>query len=276
MSNVLEVTDWIKDFELTATYQEKPDTYKFDLLEAAVVLYDHAPAFLSIEEPRVLDAIDQSVKDRAEDIRKFYTKQWFWTSLKLLGNRHWAAARGELAGPVVDLRRNLLALFDRCQGLLQDLGWRFLETALAGAAKVVRCLVQRDQGASLLRWRGRLARIEILARQIGKAELVLAGELPGQVQIDLAGQLGAGAQQLGRGGLVKAHQRLRGLDLDPLARVEFDLHRRFGLGQDPTSEKLARVFKQYVQIGTLERGGSVVVGAGSLSNERGRFVYTSV
>jgi hypothetical protein len=91
MSNVLEVTDWIKDFELSATYDEKPETYKFDLLEAAVVLYDHAPAFLSIEESRVLDAIDQSVKDRAEAIRKFYTKQWFWTSLS--SNRSMSAFR---------------------------------------------------------------------------------------------------------------------------------------------------------------------------------------
>ena len=81
MSNVLEVTDWIKDFELTSSYEEKPSLYKFDLLEAAVVLHDHAPAFLSIEESRVLDAIDQNVKDRAEAIRKFYTKQWFWNSL---------------------------------------------------------------------------------------------------------------------------------------------------------------------------------------------------
>jgi hypothetical protein len=81
MNATLEVSDWIKDFELTSAYEEKPDTYKFDLLEAAVVLYDHAPAFLSIEESRVLDAIDQKIKDRAEAIRKFYTKQWFWNSL---------------------------------------------------------------------------------------------------------------------------------------------------------------------------------------------------
>ena len=91
MSNILEVTDWIKDFELSATYDEKPETYKFDLLEAAVVLYDHAPAFLSIEESRVLDAIDQDVKDRAEAIRKFYTKQWFWNSLS--SNRSMSAFR---------------------------------------------------------------------------------------------------------------------------------------------------------------------------------------
>jgi hypothetical protein len=81
MNVTLEVSDWIKDFELTSAYEEKPEAYKFDLLEAAVVLHDHAPEFLSIEDPRVLQAINQDVKDRAEAIRKFFTKQWFWNSL---------------------------------------------------------------------------------------------------------------------------------------------------------------------------------------------------
>ena len=81
MTATVDIVDWIKDFELVGSYEEKPETYKFDLLEAAVVLRDHAPAFLGIEESRVLEAINQDVKDRAEAIRKFYTKQWFWNSL---------------------------------------------------------------------------------------------------------------------------------------------------------------------------------------------------
>lgn len=84
MNNVINpivVDGWLKDFEVVSAYSEKPDTYKFDLLEAAVVLKKFAPEFMSIDDPRIVDAIDAEVKEKASAIRKYYTKRWFWNAL---------------------------------------------------------------------------------------------------------------------------------------------------------------------------------------------------
>ena len=56
--------------------------------------------------------------------------------------------------PFLHLRQHALFLLDRGQCLLNDLGRRFFEMAFAGTAKVVRCLLQRQQGACLLHQRG--------------------------------------------------------------------------------------------------------------------------
>ena len=93
-----------------------------------------------------------------------------------------AGAGGQLRGPGGDLGLDLLLLLDRGQRLLQDLGRRLLEAALAGAAEVVRRLEQAQQRRRLLRQRGIGA--EIVARQVGEAEFVLGREFPGQVQFD--------------------------------------------------------------------------------------------
>lgn len=89
MNNVINpivVDGWLKDFEvLNSEYKEKPDTYKFDLLEAAVVLKLQAPNYSSIDDPRIVAAIDDDVREKARLIRKYYTKRWFWNALNSTG-----------------------------------------------------------------------------------------------------------------------------------------------------------------------------------------------
>jgi hypothetical protein len=95
-------------------------------------------------------------------------------------------------GPFGDLGLHLLFLFDGGQGLLHDLGRRLFEAALARAAEVMRRLEQAKQRGGLLLQRGLVA--EIVARQVGKAEFLVRGKFPGQLQLN------ALAQRLGRGG----------------------------------------------------------------------------
>jgi hypothetical protein len=84
--------------------------------------------------------------------------------------------------PGLDLQLHLLLLFDRGQGLRDHLGRRLAEAPLAGAPEIMRRLEQAEQGARLLLLRGGTA--EIVARQVGKTELLLGRELPGQFQLD--------------------------------------------------------------------------------------------
>jgi hypothetical protein len=83
MNTPVQVTDWLKDFEIlnSQPYEEKPETYPFDLLESAVVLKTLAPHFADLSSPTLLEAITPEVTAQADAIRKFYTRQWFWTSL---------------------------------------------------------------------------------------------------------------------------------------------------------------------------------------------------
>src|SRR2546427_12784979 len=64
-------------------------------------------------------------------------------------------------------RSTLFPLHDALP-ILQDLGRRLLEAALAGAAEVVRCIVETEQRAGLLGQRG-LVR-EIVACKVGRSE----------------------------------------------------------------------------------------------------------
>jgi hypothetical protein len=151
--------------------------------------------------------------------------------------------RPSCCGPLVDLREQGLFLLDGGQGLLQDFGRRLLEAALARAAEVMRRLVQAEQRTGLLGQRG-VGR-EIVAGQVGKAEIVLGREFPGQVQLNGLGHgLGLG-DELGGGGLFELQQDVRGLDLDPLARIELNLGRGVGFGQDTMAgHEFAGFFKQ--------------------------------
>jgi hypothetical protein len=126
-----------------------------------------------------------------------------------------------LLGPVGDLLHHQLFLFDGGQRLLQDFGRGFLEAALAGAAEVVRRLVEREQRTGLLGQRG--AGGKVVARQVGKAEFLLGGEFPSQGQLD-GGSHGLGlGHQFGGGGLFELEQDVGGLGLDPFAGIELDL-----------------------------------------------------
>jgi hypothetical protein len=111
----------------------------------------------------------------------------------------------------------------------------------------VRRLLQREQRGGLLHDGGRAA--EVVGRQLGKAELALGGEFPGQRRVDVGGQgLGLDQQLAGRG-LLEAQQLVGGLDLDALARVELDLGGGFGLGKDAAGQELAGFVEKHVHGG---------------------------
>ena len=167
--------------------------------------------------------------------------------VELVANWRRTLAAPEFVGPGGDLRRDLLFLLDGGERLLQDFGRRFLEPALAGAAEIMRRVVQAEQRGGLLLRRGGLGGVsaEILARQFGKAEFLVAGEFPGQVQVDFFNQALAGGDEFGGRGFFELQQRIGCLDLDALARVEFDLQRTIGFRQNPAGQELAGFFKQY-------------------------------
>jgi len=70
--------------------------------------------------------------------------------VELLADGLRALALGQCLRPFGDLQLQQALLLDRGQRLLHDFGRRLLEAPLAGAAEVVRCLVQAQQGARLL------------------------------------------------------------------------------------------------------------------------------
>jgi hypothetical protein len=164
--------------------------------------------------------------------------------VELLADRLRALAAAQLLGPGVDLCLNLLFLLDGGQGLLQDFGRGLLEAALARTTEIVRCVVQAEQRTGLLGQRRGFGKI--VTRQVGKAELFLGRKFPGQIQIDLGGLGLALSDQLGRSRLLELEQDIGGLDLDPLARVQLDLGRGFGFGEDAPGQKFAGFFKQCV------------------------------
>jgi rod shape determining protein RodA len=109
----------------------------------------------------------------------------------------------------------------------------------------VRRLEQAEQHAGLLLQPGLGA--EIVARQVGKAELLLGREFPGQVQVDLGGQRLAAAQQLGRRRLVEAQQHVGRLDLHPLAESSSICTEDFRL---PTSRGRRGICRRHRTIAT--------------------------
>ena len=123
------------------------------------------------------------------------------------------------------MRGQQFFLFDAGQRQLQNFGGCFLEAALAGAPEVMRRFKQAKQGGRLLLQAGGLAGVgaEVVARQVGKTEFLVAGKFPGQVQVNLQAQQLAARQQFCRRRFFKFQQGVGRFDLDPLARVEFDL-----------------------------------------------------
>jgi hypothetical protein len=118
----------------------------------------------------------------------------------------------------------------------------------------VRRLEQAQQRRRLLGEGG--LRTEVFARQVGEAEFVLRRELPGQLQLDAGGQRLRLAQQLLGLGLVELQQDVAGLDLDPLAAFQLHLRGRIRLGQDPTGQELAGIFKQHEHGGLSHAGAA--------------------
>ena len=107
-------------------------------------------------------------------------------------------------------------------------------------------LKQPKQSSRLLFDAGGLAWVgaEIVTRHIGKTELFVAGELPGQVEVNLQTQQLTFGDQFGGRGFFELQQGVGGFDLDPFAGVEFDLERGVGFRQDAAGQKFAGFFKQ--------------------------------
>ena len=168
--------------------------------------------------------------------------------VQLLAHRRRALALGQFFGPGADLGDQEFFLFNAGQRQLQNLGGCLFEAAFTGAPEIMRRLKQPEQSSRLLLQAGGLAGVgaEVVARQVGKTEFLVAGKFPGQVQVNLQAQQLAARQQFCRRRFFKFQQGVGRFDLDPLARVEFDLQRRVGLGQDAAGQKLAGFFKQCV------------------------------
>ena len=105
----------------------------------------------------------------------------------------------------------------------------------------MRRLIERHERAGLLLQRGVFR--EIVARQLGKAEVALGGKFPGQVEFDAGGHGLRAGHQVVRRGLVELEQHVGRLDLDTLARVQLDLRRGVGLGEDAPGQEFAGFFK---------------------------------
>src|SRR5207237_5573772 len=102
---------------------------------------------------------------------------------ELLAHRLRAAAGDELGRPRVDLRLLLLLALDAEQRGLHRLLGRLAELAAAEAAEVVRRVEQAEQRRRLLLGAG--GGVEVVAREVGEAELRLRRELPREVEVDL-------------------------------------------------------------------------------------------
>lgn len=85
MTNIIDVKtsidSWLKDFETVSAYEDSETEYGFDLLAAAIVLKNRAPNMTCIDDPLVVNDITPEIEAQAEQIRKHYTKAWFWLTM---------------------------------------------------------------------------------------------------------------------------------------------------------------------------------------------------
>jgi hypothetical protein len=91
--------------------------------------------------------------------------------------------------------------------------------------------------------------VEVFARQIGEAEVVVRRELPRQLGVDLGGKRARVFQQSGRLRRIEVQQHMGRLDLDAAARLELDLQRRVGVAHHAAGQELAGVIEQGVAHG---------------------------
>ena len=110
--------------------------------------------------------------------------------VQLLAHRRRALALGQFFGPGADLGDQEFFLFNAGQRQLQNLGGCLFEAAFTGAPEIMRRLKQPEQSSRLLLQAGGLAGVgaEVVARQVGKTEFLVAGKFPGQVQVNLQAQ----------------------------------------------------------------------------------------
>ncbi|OIQ71420.1 hypothetical protein GALL_469640 [mine drainage metagenome] len=164
-------------------------------------------------------------------------------AVELVGDWPRAAARGEFGCIGLDLPLQLFLTRNRGESGLHLLRRRLAEQAAAAAAlKVVRCAEQPQQNGGAVRGVG-LAAV-IVGGDLVEMEFVLRGEFPQQVEFDAVLLRLRPGEQIVRRGFVESHQRLRSLDLLPLARIEFDLQAGIGLAQHPRGMELAAVLEK--------------------------------
>jgi len=69
----------------STTYNEKEMSFKEDPLVLAVSLKDlmnRSPgSYYSIEDPRVLENVNDDIRTKSEQIRKYYGRKYFWSNL---------------------------------------------------------------------------------------------------------------------------------------------------------------------------------------------------
>ena len=113
----------------------------------------------------------------------------------------------------------------------------------------MRCFKQAHQHGGLLRQVGLGA--EVIACQINKAEIDVAGEFPGHVEVDVLRQRVRRRHQLSRVGLVKLQQHIGRFHFHAFARLQLDLRRAVGLRHHTTSKEFSGVFKKGMHRGAI-------------------------
>jgi hypothetical protein len=87
----------IDDFSIS-TYKESEVEFKEDPLVLAVslkdLMYRSPGSYYSLEDTRVFENINDDIRNRAEQIRKYYGKKYFWNNLA--SNRQLSGFRGRV------------------------------------------------------------------------------------------------------------------------------------------------------------------------------------
>jgi hypothetical protein len=85
--NTIQVDDLTSIF--SSTYKEKETAFKQDPLVLAVSLKEltdcNPGQFYSLEDPRVAANVTEDIEARAEHIRKYYSRKFFWNNLSNSG-----------------------------------------------------------------------------------------------------------------------------------------------------------------------------------------------
>lgn len=94
----------------TSTFKEKNTEFKVDPLVLACSLkdlYEKDQGYYQLQDPRVVDNITDAIQEYAENVRKYYTKKFFWTAF--------TDSRG-----LSDYRRRLINLLENRIGSCSD------------------------------------------------------------------------------------------------------------------------------------------------------------
>jgi hypothetical protein len=109
-----------------STYQEKEVEFKEDPLVLSVSLKDlmdrNPGVYYSLEDLRVLENVNDSIRDRAEQVRKYYGRKYFWNNLA--SNRSLSDFRGRVC---YLLENRILTCKDKDAGIYYKLPYFYDE-----------------------------------------------------------------------------------------------------------------------------------------------------